>query len=421
MSKKETDRISVLTKLLEKRINNATGAKMIGVSVRHIKRIKKSFQKKGPAGLMHKSRGRPGHNRLPKALVQKTRELLRESYADFKPTMACEKLEKNHQLKISKETVRQLMMKAHMWIPRRERAKAHFHSWRERKEQYGDMEQYDGSKHDWFEGRLPVCTLLAAIDDATGKLTHAKFASDEGVVNTFLFWWEYMKKHGKPLNVYLDRFSTYKVNYGDLKDDPSALTQFQRAMEKDLKVKIIHANSPQAKGRIERVFQTLQERLPKEMRLEKIYTIGDANKFLTERFIPEFNEKFAVVAKRVGDLHRTPDKCELKRLNGVLSIQTARKVNNDFTVSLNGIWYQLEKTQPTLVLKKDVVIFEEHVDGTVDVRKGEIYLHIKRLPERPRKEIDVRLVGLTKQAPSKWKPPLKHPWRKQLLLKPVKL
>ncbi len=396
-------------------------AKMIGISIRQIKRIKERFRKEKAAGLIHRSRGQPGHNRLPNETMKEATDILTEHYADFKPTMASEKLAENHDIKISKETVRQIMIAARLWVPKKERLKAHFRSWRERKDQYGEMEQYDGSKHDWFESRLPMCTLLLAIDDAIGEITHAKFAADEGVVNTFLFWREYMERHGKPLNIYLDRFSTYKINTGEAKNDPGEFTQFQRAMETDLGVKIIHANSPEAKGRVERVFQTLQDRLPKELRLANINTLEDANKFLTDKFIPAFNFKFAVVAKKPGNLHRPITKPELKQLTSIMSVQTARKVNNDFTVSLHGIWYQLGHEQPTLVLKKDVVIFEEHLDATVHVRKGRHYLTFTIIPERPKKIIDLPVTGLTPKKAFDWKPPVNHPWRKSFLLKSVEV
>ena len=418
MSKKEVNRLPVLTKLQDKKINNNTAAKMLGITIRQIKRIKKKFKKQGAEGLIHKSRGKRGHNRLPNKIITRATNLLRQFYRDFKPTMASEKLAEHHQLELSKETVRQLMISAHLWISKKERLKTHYRSWRERKEQYGEMQQYDGSKHDWFEGRMPICTLLLAIDDATGKITHAEFATDEGVINTFLFWRGYLEKHGKPLNIYLDRFSTYKINSGEYKDDPKNFTQFQRAMETDMKIKIIHANSPEAKGRVERVFQTLQDRLPKEMRLAKINTVVKANEFLIDRFIPKFNEKFSVVAKRDGDLHRPVTKLELKNLAGIMSIQTPRKVNNDFTVSLKGAWYQLEQKQPTLILKKDTVICEEHLDLTVHLKKGRHYLNFKVLPAKPKKLINLPIVGLTTKQQIN-KPPLNHPWSKPLRLRSV--
>lgn len=419
MSKKELDRVSILTKLKDRRINNATAAKFMRVSIRQIKRLKKRFKKSGATGLIHKSRGKAGHNRLPDELTDKVKKLLQEKYSDFKPTLAMEKLDELHQIKISKETARQIMISAGLWIPKSERLKSHYRSWRDRKEQCGEMEQYDGSLHDWFEGRLPKCVLLLAIDDAEGKITHARFASDEGVINTFRFWNEYLTRNGKPLIIYLDRYSTYKVNIGDNKDEPDERTQFQRAMEGDLNVKIIHARSPEAKGRVERVFNTLQDRLVKELRLAGIKSIDEANKFLVDKFLPKFNRKFAVLAKKSGDLHRPVTKTELSQLAGILSIQTPRKVNNDFTISYNGVWYQLAEQQPTLVIKKDAVIVEKRLDDSIHIRRGKHYLTFMVLSERPKRIIDLPITGLTPKKQFKYIPPASHPWRNKILLRPV--
>lgn len=420
MSKKELDRVPILTKLKDSQIDIATAAKQMSLCIRQTIRLKQKFEK-GSAELIHKSRGQPGHNCLPTKKVERAKKFLIEKYADFKPTFAMEKLRENHKLKISKETVRQIMIDAGLWIPKAERLKAHYRAWRDRKEQRGEMEQYDGSKHDWFEGRSPICTLLLAIDDAKGDITHARFAADEGVINTFIFWDEYLKGNGKPLSIYLDRYSTYKINIGDNKDEPDELTQFQRAMESDLMVKIIHARSPEAKGRVERVFGTLQDRLVKELRLAGINNIPDGNKFLIEKFIPAFNKKFGVPAKKSGDLHRSVTKEELHKLAGIFSIQTSRKVNNDFTISFNSVWYQLAQEQPTLIRKKDTVIVEEHMDSSIHVRKGKHYLSVTVLPQRPKKIIDLPLTGLTSKKQFNWTPPASHPWRRTFLQKPVEL
>lgn len=419
MSKKELDRVPILQRLKEGRINSATAAKQMDVCVRQVIRLKQRFEQAGPTGLSHKSRGRPGHHRLPERKVAKAKTLLAEKYADFKPTLAMEKLEANHKVKISKETVRQIMIAAGLWIPKAERLHAHYRAWRERKDHYGEMQQYDGSHHDWFEGRLPVCTLLLAIDDAEGKITHARFAGDEGVTNTFLFWNEYLRRNGKPLSIYLDRYSTYKINLGENQNEPDEMTQFQRAMEVDLGVKILHARSPEAKGRVERVFQTLQDRLVKELRLAGIQSDEAANKFLTETFIPAFNQKFGVPAKQSGDVHRAITRAELGRLASIFSIQTVRKVQNDFTISFHGGWYQLAQRQPTLVLKKDMVIVEERLDGTIHMRKGKQYLAAIRLPARPKRIIAVPVTGLTPAKQCPWIPPVGHPWRSKMWSRPV--
>lgn len=419
MSKKELDRVAVIGDLASKRIKGKEASKLLNLSARQIRRLKNRFKKFGGKGLIHRSRGRKGHNRLGDELTARIKKILKERYADFWPGHAQEKLAENHGLGISKEKVRQIMIEARLWTPKKDRLRSHFRSWRDRKEFFGEMQQYDGSFHDWFEGRLPGCVLLASIDDATGQITHARFADNEGVFNTFLFWREYLRELGKPLSIYLDRYSTYKINSGNQKDDPDNLTQFERAMKKDLSVNIIHARSPEAKGRIERLFKTLQNRLPKELRLAKINSIIEANRFLQEQFLPSFNQRFAVLAKKSGNLHRPVSQEELRSLCRIFSIQTPRKVNNDFTVSLKGLWYQLGAEQPTLVLKKDTVIMEEHLDNTIWIRKGNKYLNVVRLPQRPTKIKDIPVTGLSVKKQFSWKPPLNHPWRKSFLSKPV--
>lgn len=419
MSKKELDRVAVIGDLASKRIKGKEASKLLNLSTRQIRRLKNRFKKFGGKGLIHRSRGRKGHNRLGDELTARIKKILKERYADFWPGHAQEKLAENHGLGISKEKVRQIMIEARLWTPKKDRLRSHFRSWRDRKEFFGEMQQYDGSFHDWFEGRLPGCVLLASIDDATGQITHARFADNEGVFNTFLFWREYLRELGKPLSIYLDRYSTYKINSGNQKDDPDNLTQFERAMKKDLSVNIIHARSPEAKGRIERLFKTLQNRLPKELRLAKINSIIEANRFLQEQFLPSFNQRFAVLAKKSGNLHRPVSQEELRSLCRIFSIQTPRKVNNDFTVSLKGLWYQLGAEQPALVLKKDTVIMEEHLDNTIRIRKGNKYLNVVRLPQRPTKIKDIPVTGLSVKKQFSWKPPLNHPWRKSFLSKPV--
>lgn len=419
MSKKELDRVTIIKDLVNKRIKGKEAAKLLALSTRQTRRLKKRFKKFGGKGLVHQNRGQRGHHCLPDKLVAETKRILEEQYADFWPSHAQEKLAENHGIEISKEKVRQIMIESKLWLPKKDRLKAHYRSWRDRKEYFGEMQQYDGSLHDWFEGRLPKCTLLASVDDATGQMTNACFADDEGVFNTFLFWQAYLGEHGKPLRIYLDRYSTYKINIGDQKDDPNNATQFERAMKKDLNINIIHACSPEAKGRIERLFKTLQNRLPKELRLAKINSIIEANRFLQKQFLPHFNQKFAVQAKQPGNLHRPVAKEELQSLGRIFSIQTPRKVNNDFTVSLKGVWYQLLAEQPTLILKKDTVIMEEHLDDTVWIRRNNRYLNFIKLPKRPIKIANLPITGLTSRRQFSWKPPLTHPWRKSYWPKPV--
>jgi transposase-like protein len=190
-----------------------------------------------------------------------------------------------------------------LWQPRPRKKNKEYRSWRPRKEYFGEMEQFDGSYHPWFEQRGEKCCLLASIDDATGKITKLRFVDWEGVKPAFEFWKEYLKNYGKPLKIYLDRHSTYKQNQNSIFNDPQVLTQFERAM-KDLDIEVIHVHSSQARQRAERLFTTLQDRLVKELRLVNISTKEEANRFIEEVFIPRFNQKFGVIAQKKGNLHR---------------------------------------------------------------------------------------------------------------------
>jgi hypothetical protein len=217
------------------------------------------------------------------------------------------------------------------------------------------MEQFDGSYHHWFENRycdelgdsIEVC-LLASIDDATGRITRAQFTKNEGVVAVFEFWKEYILDIGKPLSIYLDKFSTYKINHKAAVDNYEFMTQFQRAML-DLGINLISAHSPEAKGRVERLFLTLQDRLVKEMRLANISTPEEGNRFLKEVFLPKFNSRFAVVPLREGDVHKKLSEIDIKNLNRIFSVQSTRRINNDFTIQFKNHWYQLTELQPQLL------------------------------------------------------------------------
>ncbi len=309
---------------------------------------------------------------------------------------------------MSVETVRKTMTTEKLWKPKVRRENGEYHAWRPRLECYGEMQQFDGSYHKWFEERGPELCLLASIDDATGKITKAKFEKNEGVHAVFRFWKEYIEKLGKPLAIYLDRYSTYKINHKSAEDNHDLLTQFQRA-SKELEIRLISAHTPQAKGRIERLFQTLQDRLVKELRLAGISDVETANKFLEEVFLPKFNEKFAVVPAKKNNLHRTLTENEQKRLSSIFSVRSERKVNNDFTLSFKNQWFQLEKVQPLTVLRRDTVTVEERLDGTVHLRMRNAELKYFVTAERPKKEKE-QVTALTPKQQTK--PPADHPWRK---------
>jgi len=414
MSKRELGRYEVIKRLIRKEISGPKAAGLLHLSVRQVKRLKVRVKKEGVKGLAHQSRGKSGHNRLDGEEREKIVQLLHQHYHDFGPTFASEKLAEDHHLKHDPKTIRQVMIDEELWKPQKKENGSIHREWRERKSAYGEMIQFDGSYEHWFEdrgGSGEIC-LLAAIDDATGQIVRAEFASHEGVIPVFVFWQAYLSQHGRPASIYLDKFSTYHQNQAVAFENGSTLTQFQRAMG-ELQVEVIPANSPQAKGRVERLFGTLQDRLIKELRLANISTIESANQFLEEIFIPKFNARFAVTPRSAVNLHQELGGRERSSLPGILSKQTDRTVQNDFTIAFKNQWYQLTRQQPVTVCKKDKVVVEEHTDGTLHVRLRGKYLNYQVLPQRPAREVLPWVLTTTPQRgnnpPSK--PASNHPWR----------
>ena len=407
MSIKEADRFTTITTLLAGKIDGTDASKQLKLSTRHIRRLKAKVKKHGAKGLIHKNRGRESNRKLKKEFLKKVVKQLKTKYYDFGPTFAQEKLAEDCKLKIGKETLRLIMTDLGLWKPKPIRQSKDKHFWRPRKDNYGEMQQFDGSYHVWF-GEEESCLLLS-VDDATGKITHAEFALNEGVHSVFAFWLKYFDKNGLPLSIYLDKFSTYKINHKNAVDNAEMITQFQRAMEQ-IGVRPITAHSPEAKGRVERIFETLQDRLVKELRLAGITEINSANAFL-KKYIPKFNAKFSVMPARKENLHKKVAPQIGNKLPQIFSIQSERTIMNDYTIMFKTKFIQLTEIQPTTVYKRDTVIVEEHLDGTIKINLKGHYLNYKLLPERPKKQ-NIPVLALTHQK-SSWKPPINHPWRQQ--------
>lgn len=411
MTTVERLRLKVIEELTDGKINGTTAAVKLNLSVRQVKRIKKIFVEKGVDGLIHKSRGQVGTRKTCVSVENKIVEIIKEKYSDFGPLMAWEKIEEIHQIKIGRETVRQIMIRNNIWNSKKRRRSQYF-SWRDRRSSFGELIQFDGSYHDWFEGRNPNISeecLLAAIDDATGKITGAKFGYNESVKAVFSFWWEYLDQNGIPVEIYLDKFSTYKINHKNAVDNFELMTQFKRGM-RELGTSLIAANTPQAKGRVERLFETLQDRLVKEMRLANINTIEDANRFLKDKFIPWYNSRYAVVPKSNNDCHRKLDISTGLKLKSIFAKHYIRGINNDFTVSYRSKYYQLKEIQPTTVFKGDKVLIEDRLNSTIKIKYKAHYLNFFPLPEKPQKAKSSPVV-LTEHK-SNWIPPVDHPWRR---------
>jgi transposase len=409
---KDKQRHEVIQQLLNGKLREEEARKQLGLkSVRQIRRIKKRVREEGLEGVVHRGRGRPSNRRRSNEETTKIIKLIGEQYSDFKPTFASEKLLEHHQIRISSESLRHLMTREGLWKVKSRKKPKGRHVWRERKANRGEMQQFDGSYHHWLEDRGGESCLLLSVDDATGEITHAKFDHNEGVVAVFMFWLEYFEQQGLPISIYLDKFSTYKINHPSAVDNKELMTQFQRAMGQ-VGVNPITAHSPEAKGRVERIFHTLQDRLVKEMRLAGISTVEAANEFL-KTYIPKFNKQFAVVSREQADLHRKVSREMKKKLPHIFSIQSKRKVQNDYTVLFETQFFQLEEKQSTTVFKKDTVIVEKHLNGEIKISLKGKHLNYQVLPERPKKQKDIPLAALTTQK-APWTPPADHPWRKPL-------
>lgn len=420
MSKRDIDRYTIIQQYIKKEITRSHAAELLHLCTRQITRLKYAVMAIGAKALVHRQRGQPSHNRLGDKERSKLVRLLHDKYPDFGPTFAAEKLKELHQMKYDPKTIRSIQIDEGLFVPRRMRkTEVEHRSWRQRRSAYGELIQFDGSYHPWLEyrgGTGELC-LLAAIDDATGKMTKAEFAAHEGVFPVFSFWKAYLEIYGKPRQIYLDRFSTYKMTQAVAQDNPDLKTQFQRAMA-TLHIEPIFALSPQAKGRVERLFDTLQDRLVKELRLKGITTIAEANLFLECEFIPAFNQKFAVIPASEANLHQTLTAKERTALPSIFSRQEERTIQNDFTFSFKTQWYQLTKQQPATICKKDVVTIEEHLDGTLHIRFKGKELNYLLLPERPKKVQTSLFIAQT--AAASWKPAPTHPWRQSAHLQALK-
>ena len=410
----EQNRFDMISKVINHEIKPGAAAKLLGISTRQIRRLRIAVEESGSQAVVHSLKGRESNHTINRAIREKALALIHKHYSDFKPKLATEKLEEKHGMRITSQTVRVWMSEAGLWKIHRQK-KITYRSWRPRKEYYGELVQFDGSYHHWFEdrysddnGNSEVC-MLAAIDDATGQITRATFSANEGVVAVFTFWKEYILKRGKPLAIYLDRFSTYKINHKSAVDNQELMTQFQRAT-KDLGIELITAHSPEAKGRVERLFETLQDRLVKELRLENINTPEVRNKFLENVYIYDFNKRFSIPAAKEEDLYRPPTDTDLENINRIFSIQSARIIQNDFTIQFKNEWYQLAEVQPVTIRPGETILVEEWLDGTLHFNFRGQHLAYVVLPERPIKSKRQPAILTTHRL--NWKPPENHPWRK---------
>jgi len=400
----EIRRLEVVRKVIKERMRQAVAADLLELSTRQTRRIVLRVKQEGESGVIHRLRGRESNRRTDDEEKAKVLKLYKDKYEGFGPTLFCEKLVEIHKIRFSDETVRKWLLKSGDWEKSSKRRK--HRQWRERKEYYGQLQQVDGSHHDWLEGRGAKMVLMAYIDDATGRV-YCRFYKYEGTKPALDSFLRYIKKYGMPQIVYLDKHTTYKSpSQATIEQELSGeepMSQFERAL-KELGVKVIHANSPQAKGRVERLFKTLQDRLVKEMRLKGIKTLEGANEFLKE-YLPVLNRKFNVVARGKGDMHSSlPKGVDLDR---ILCIKTQRALRNDFTLVHDKKFYQvLDNTSAKTVM------VEERVNGTMRIYTRDRSLKYKQLLEMPKKVEKIKMSELPFDLPRKKHiPAADHPWR----------
>ena len=401
MSQEDLKRLHVIRKAIDKVITQQEAAEIIGVGLRQAQRITKRIRIEGDKGIAHRSRGIPSNRSISDKIKDKALKLFKDKYPDFGPTLASEKLFERDKIKVNDETLRLWLVENN--IPYKKRRKRPHRQWRERKECFGQMIQMDGSHHDWFEGRGPWCVLMGYIDDATGR-PFARFYPYEGTLPAMDSFRRYIKKRGIPLSVYLDKHTTYKSpGKASIEEDLNnikPLSQFERAL-KELDVLVIHANSPQAKGRIERIFNTFQDRLVKELRLQKISSIEAANAFLGQ-YLFEYSKRFSCLPAKGADLHRPIAKNV--NLDRILCIKTERMLRNDFTIINNNKRYQILDN-----IRAKTVMIEERTDGSMVIRHKDDILRFKEIFEKPVKAVKnpYRFVVKRVYAP----PAADHPWR----------
>lgn len=394
-------RLKIISMVSEKRIKQWEAAQKLEISERQTRRLIKRYREKGDRGLIHGLRGRPSARKIKDNIKETIIEAYTEKYKGFGPRLTYEKLVEIEGIEIGRESVRKQLLEAGLWEISR-KSKKHRH-WRERMKYRGEMVQMDGSHHDWLEGRGPWLVMMGYIDDATG-IVHAEFHDYEGTKPAMISFKGYARKYGIPMKIYLDKHTTYKSPKKETIEDQlsgiKAKSQFERALNQ-LGVEVIHANSPQAKGRIERLFRTFQDRLVKEMRLAGVRNKDEANVFL-RGYLPEFNRKFAVEPACKEDMHSKI--VSLNEMNRIMTIRTENKVRNDYTVAHEGKLYQLKTV---LSLKGRNVTFVELLNGRNRIEYKGQPINYAEVHPRPKVKVEARK-RLYKPF---FRPAKDHPWK----------
>jgi hypothetical protein len=387
MSAKERDRLKVLHEVHKRHITQRQAAVELGVSVRWVRKLLVRWRAQGDGALRHGLRGRPSNRKTPEAVKRRAVEVYRQNkqaklWHDYGPTLAAEELARQHRIAISRETLRQWLMEAKLWRRRRARVEQ-AHVWRARRARYGELVQWDTSEHDWLEGRSEKLYLIAMIDDATSHLT-ARFVGHDSSEENLRQLRHYVEQHGRPLSVYTDKASLFQIAPRAIhhRDAPAQqLTQIGRALQ-ELNIEWIAAHSPQAKGRIERAFQTAQDRLVKGLRQVGAKDLATANQYLEHVYLPLWNRRFRREPQLAGDAHRAllPG----TNLDSVLSIRESRTVGQDHTVRWQGVIYQVAHQQIAAAMRGARVQLERRLDGSTWMHWRKHMLALEPCPAQPR-------------------------------------
>lgn len=417
MSNRDIDKLRVIRNVLDKKLSQLAAADILNLGDRQVRRLCVSVRSRGNHGILHGLLGRSSNNQCdPERLGMALSALHNPRWWGFTAVYAQQKLESLYGIVFSDATVRKLMTMTELWHPRRRKAK--HRAWRPRRDCVGMLIQLDGSEHDWFEGRGPKCALLVYIDDATSRILHAEFVTVEDTLNLMRSTGIYLRKHGRCVAIYVDKDSIYTVNRDatieEELSDTHPITQFTRAMT-ELGIEVILAHSPQAKGRVERSFDTHQDRLVKELRLANIDDMAAGNIFLRDVYIDDHNARFAVDPACNTNAHRPL--LASHHLDQILSRRITRSIANDYIVSFEKRFFQISEEQPVRVRPKDKIEIEIRLDGTTHLRAKGAYLRFKSIEKRPYKPHLVAQPsrGLQRDDPRTKgvgsTPAKNHPWR----------
>src|SRR5271166_4139885 len=382
MTQADRDRLVTLRKAKKRLITQQQAAEELRLSVRQVKRLVFALKKRGDKAVIHGLRGKPSNQRIAKSVEEEAIQILSaDLYQGFGPTLAAEYLADKHDIEVSKETLRQWMIRAKLWRAKEQKVKA-VHVWRPRRSRLGELVQWDTSEHDWLEGRGEKLYLIAMIDDATSRL-FARFVRHDTTGENMKLLWSYLEKFGRPLAFYTDKASIFQTAEKHKRDEPGVdkdpvempPTQIGRALQ-ELGIGWIAAHSPQAKGRVERNFGTAQDRLVKGMRVAGVKTLEQANQYLSNDYLVWWQRELTVEAANADDAHRPLEKSQ--NLAASLSYVEHRQVRPDYTVRWEGKLYQIERQAVVSGLRKANVRVEKRLDGSIAVRFGERYLPVRR-------------------------------------------